>query len=94
MPASAPVSLTAKLALLSAISFGGFPTVLPDVRATPPSSGRPFPTVSGPWERPTSIGICAMLSLLPAAKRNSSMAEQRARSECPAGSIEPWTEIV
>lgn len=33
MPASAPVGLTAKLALLSAISFGGFPTVLPDVRA-------------------------------------------------------------
>jgi chromate transporter len=31
-PAS-PIALTAQLALLSAISFGGFPTVLPDVRA-------------------------------------------------------------
>ena len=30
--ASAPVTLTAQLALLSSISFGGFPTVLPDVR--------------------------------------------------------------
>jgi chromate transporter len=30
--ASPPVALTAHLALLSAISFGGFPTVLPDVR--------------------------------------------------------------
>src|SRR5882757_4967081 len=30
--ASAPVALTAQLALLSSISFGGFPTVLPDVR--------------------------------------------------------------
>lgn len=29
---SASVALTAHLALLSAISFGGFPTVLPDVR--------------------------------------------------------------
>jgi chromate transporter len=29
---SAPVALTAHLSLLSAISFGGFPTVLPDVR--------------------------------------------------------------
>jgi chromate transporter len=29
---SAPVALTAHLALLSSISFGGFPTVLPDVR--------------------------------------------------------------
>lgn len=29
--ASAPVTLTAHLAILSAISFGGFPTVLPDV---------------------------------------------------------------
>jgi chromate transporter len=33
MSPSAPISLTAQLALLSAISFGGFPTVLPDVRA-------------------------------------------------------------
>jgi chromate transporter len=31
--ASAAVALTAHLALLSSISFGGFPTVLPDVRA-------------------------------------------------------------
>jgi chromate transport protein ChrA len=30
--ASAPLALTAQLALLSLISFGGFPTVLPDVR--------------------------------------------------------------
>lgn len=30
--ASDPVTLTAQLALLSSISFGGFPTVLPDVR--------------------------------------------------------------
>jgi chromate transporter len=30
---SAPVALTAHLVLLSSISFGGFPTVLPDVRA-------------------------------------------------------------
>ena len=29
---SAPLALTAYLALLSSISFGGFPTVLPDVR--------------------------------------------------------------
>jgi chromate transporter len=29
---SDPVALTAQLALLSSISFGGFPTVLPDVR--------------------------------------------------------------
>jgi chromate transporter len=29
---SPPVALTAHLALLSSISFGGFPTVLPDVR--------------------------------------------------------------
>ena len=29
----APLSLTLQLAVLSAISFGGFPTVLPDVRA-------------------------------------------------------------
>src|SRR5271170_6054288 len=29
---SAPVALTAHLALVSSISFGGFPTVLPDVR--------------------------------------------------------------
>jgi chromate transporter len=29
---SAPIALTAHLALLSSISFGGFPTVLPDVR--------------------------------------------------------------
>ena len=29
---SAPLALTAHLALLSSISFGGFPTVLPDVR--------------------------------------------------------------
>ena len=29
---SAPIALTAHLILLSAISFGGFPTVLPDVR--------------------------------------------------------------
>jgi chromate transporter len=29
---SDPVALTARLALLSSISFGGFPTVLPDVR--------------------------------------------------------------
>ena len=28
----APFALTAHLALLSSISFGGFPTVLPDVR--------------------------------------------------------------
>jgi chromate transporter len=33
MSPAAPIALTAKLALLSAISFGGFPTVLPDVRA-------------------------------------------------------------
>ena len=30
--ASAPIALTAHLALVSSISFGGFPTVLPDVR--------------------------------------------------------------
>ena len=30
---SDPLTLTARLALLSSISFGGFPTVLPDVRA-------------------------------------------------------------
>jgi chromate transporter len=30
--ASDPASLTAQVALLSSISFGGFPTVLPDVR--------------------------------------------------------------
>jgi chromate transporter len=30
--ASVPIALTAHLALLSSISFGGFPTVLPDVR--------------------------------------------------------------
>src|SRR5438477_2425264 len=30
---AAPVALTAHLALLSSISFGGFPTVLPDVHA-------------------------------------------------------------
>jgi chromate transporter len=29
---SAPIALTAHLALLSSISFGGFPTVLPDIR--------------------------------------------------------------
>jgi chromate transporter len=29
---SAPVALTAHLAMVSSISFGGFPTVLPDVR--------------------------------------------------------------
>ena len=29
---SAPVALTAHLALMSSISFGGFPTVLPDIR--------------------------------------------------------------
>ena len=29
---SVPIALTAHLALLSSISFGGFPTVLPDVR--------------------------------------------------------------
>jgi chromate transporter len=29
---SAPVALTAHLALVSSISFGGFPTVLPDIR--------------------------------------------------------------
>ena len=29
---SAPVTLTARLVLLASISFGGFPTVLPDVR--------------------------------------------------------------
>ena len=29
---STPIALTAHLALLSSISFGGFPTVLPDVR--------------------------------------------------------------
>jgi len=29
---SAPVALTAHLALVSSISFGGFPTILPDVR--------------------------------------------------------------
>lgn len=29
---SAPIALTAHLALVSSISFGGFPTVLPDVR--------------------------------------------------------------
>ena len=29
---SAPIDLTAHLALVSSISFGGFPTVLPDVR--------------------------------------------------------------
>jgi chromate transporter len=29
---SAPIALTTHLALLSSISFGGFPTVLPDVR--------------------------------------------------------------
>ena len=29
---SAPIALTAHLALLSSISFGGFPSVLPDVR--------------------------------------------------------------
>ena len=29
---SAPVALTAHLVLLSSISFGGFPTVLPDIR--------------------------------------------------------------
>jgi chromate transport protein ChrA len=28
---SAPLALTAHLALVSSISFGGFPTVLPDV---------------------------------------------------------------
>jgi len=32
-PPAAPLSLTGQLAMLSAISFGGFPTVLPDVRA-------------------------------------------------------------
>jgi chromate transporter len=32
MMSSPPVALTAHLALLSSISFGGFPTVLPDVR--------------------------------------------------------------
>jgi chromate transporter len=31
-PAAAPLALTAQLVLLSSISFGGFPTVLPDVR--------------------------------------------------------------
>jgi len=31
MTASAPIALTLHLALLSSISFGGFPTVLPDV---------------------------------------------------------------
>jgi len=30
--ASAPLALTAQLLVLSSISFGGFPTVLPDVR--------------------------------------------------------------
>lgn len=30
--ASAPVALTAHLALLASISFGGFPSVLPDIR--------------------------------------------------------------
>ena len=30
---SAPIALTAHLVLLSSISFGGFPTVLPDVRS-------------------------------------------------------------
>ncbi len=30
---SAPIALTAHLALVSSISFGGFPTVLPDVRS-------------------------------------------------------------
>ena len=29
--ASAPIALSAHLALVSSISFGGFPTVLPDV---------------------------------------------------------------
>jgi hypothetical protein len=29
---SAPIALSAHLALVSSISFGGFPTVLPDVR--------------------------------------------------------------
>ena len=29
---SAPIALTAHLALVSSVSFGGFPTVLPDVR--------------------------------------------------------------
>ena len=29
---SAPLALTMHLALVSSISFGGFPTVLPDVR--------------------------------------------------------------
>jgi chromate transport protein ChrA len=29
---SAPLALTAHLTLVSSISFGGFPTVLPDVR--------------------------------------------------------------
>jgi chromate transporter len=29
---SAPIALTAHLALVSSISFGGFPTVLPDIR--------------------------------------------------------------
>src|SRR6202035_1453160 len=32
MNPSAPIALTLHLALLSSISFGGFPTVLPDVR--------------------------------------------------------------
>ena len=30
--ASAPIALTAHLAVVSSVSFGGFPTVLPDVR--------------------------------------------------------------
>ena len=51
---SAPLALTAHLALVSSISFGGFPTVLPDVRNfvvgthgwmtnQSPWSGRPLP---------------------------------------------------
>src|SRR5262249_45811141 len=42
----------------------------------------------------TSIGISAMLSPLLAAKRKSSIAEHRARSEFPVGTIAPWAEIV
>lgn len=51
---SAPLALTAQLALLSSISFGGFPTVLPDVRD--------FVVVAHGWMTDREFANCFALS--------------------------------
>jgi chromate transport protein ChrA len=51
---SAPIALTAHLAILSSISFGGFPTVLPDIRNFVVSTSRLPSFVTGALLRQVS----------------------------------------